>query len=87
MEETGKRNDAATGLDALSRIDMALLGLAQLRAQAGAYEYVQAAKLCTALSATILSPTLLPVTIIPMAPVVSQPLNRLIHGLQHVGVV
>lgn len=32
MEETEKRNDAATGLDALSRIDMALLGLAQLRA-------------------------------------------------------
>ena len=71
----------------LSDIDRAMLGLAQLRAQAGVYDYIPAARLTTRLTAIILSPTLLPIATIPQTPAVRLALGDLLSGMTAMGAV
>lgn len=73
--------------DVLADIDMALLGLAHLRAQTGVYEYIPAARLTTQLTGIILAPTLLPTREIAHTAAVNQALHDLIAGLRSMGVV
>ncbi|MFT8613310.1 MAG: hypothetical protein ABF727_11945 [Gluconobacter oxydans] len=84
--EREERADQRSGAEKLlACIDATLLGLAQLRAQAGIYEYIPAARLTTQLSGIILSPTLLPAP--PIRPTVQtvETLLDLLSRLQEMG--
>ncbi|OAJ69024.1 hypothetical protein A0123_00594 [Gluconobacter cerinus] len=87
MENENDQDSATEAMEALARIDAAMVGLARLRAQAGVYEYIPAARLTTRLTGIILQPTLLAIQQIPRSPAVNRALEELLVGLERMGVI
>ncbi|MFT8483960.1 hypothetical protein [Gluconobacter oxydans] len=84
--EHEKPDDQTQGAEKLlACIDATLLGLAQLRAQTGIYEYIPAARLATRLSGIILSPTLLPAPTIRPTAETAEAMINLLDNLQRMG--
>ncbi len=87
MENEKDQDSATEAMEALARIDAAMVGLARLRAQAGVYEYIPAARLATRLTGIILQPTLLAIQQIPQSSAVNRALEELLVGLERMGAI